>query len=331
MKNFKFLALLAFSAVPFISSCTKVLSSDFDPDKGEKYAVKVRVVHPSTKAADINTSQDLTVHSLQVYAFLNGDLDVYRESQCDTLILSCTQGTRKFYALINAPTLNTITTEAELLAATSDLANSRLNSLEMIGSQEATIGKDNKVVEIHVSRVASRIVLEQITKAFTSTALAKQTFKVKRIYLVNASGKAAYGDLGTPKLWCNQKAFDESLDAKYKKFMIDTVDFAVSTDYSVVHTFYCYPNGTESDVNGGSSFSARYTRLVIEAEIGKELCYYPINLPKLENNKSYVIKEVKITKPGSTSPDEPVTVMNCEVSLYIEPWDSVNVTEGTTV
>ena len=56
-----------------------------------------------------------------------------------------------------------------------------------------------------------------------------------------------------------------------------------------------------------------------------------LSLPKLENNKSYVIKEVKITKPGSTSPDEPVTVMNCEVSLYIEPWDEVNVTEGTTV
>ena len=138
MKNFKFLALLLFAAVSILSSCTKVLSSDFDPDKGEKYAVKVRVVTPSTKAIITNSSQDLNVHSLQVFAFLNGVLDVYGEAQDDSLVLSCTQGPRKFYALVNAPSLKSVDTEDELLAATSDLANSSLTSLEMIGSKESS-------------------------------------------------------------------------------------------------------------------------------------------------------------------------------------------------
>lgn len=330
MKNFKFLALLLFAAVSILSSCTKVLSSDFDPDKGEKYAVKVRVVTPSTKAIITNSSQDLNVHSLQVFAFLNGVLDVYGEAQDDSLSLSCTQGTRKFYALINAPSLKNIKTETELLATASDLANSSLTSLEMFGNKEADISKDNKTVKIEVTRLASRIVVSKITKSFKSAALQEQPFTVKRIYLVNASGRAKYGTPGTPELWCNQIKFDEDLSPDYKKFMIDTLNAQVNTEYKTEHTFYCYPNGTETDVNGGD-FSARYTRLVIEAELGSQICYYPINLPDLKSNTSYNIADIKITKPGSTSPDEPVTAINCEVTIVVKPWDNVNVTEGATV
>ena len=331
MKNFKFLALLLFAAVSILSSCTKVLSSDFDPDKGEKYAVKVRVVTPSTKAIITNSSQDLNVHSLQVFAFLNGVLDVYGEAQDDSLSLSCTQGTRKFYALINAPSLKSIKTETELLATASDLANSSLTSLEMFGNKEADISKDNKTVKIEVTRLASRIVVSKITKQFASAALQEQPFTVKRIYLVNASGRAKYGTPGTPELWCNQIKFDENLSPDYKKFMIDTLNAQVNTEYKTEHTFYCYPNGTEKDVNGGENFSDRYTRLVIEAELGSQICYYPINLPDLKSNTSYNIADIKITKPGSTSPDEPVTAINCEVTIVVKPWDNVNVTEGATV
>lgn len=330
MKNFKFLSLLAFAAVSILSSCTKVLSSDFDPDKGEKYAVKVRVVTPSTKAIITNSSQDLNVHSLQVFAFLNGVLDVYGEAQDDSLVLSCTQGTRKFYALVNAPSLKSVGTEDELLAATSDLANSSLTSLEMIGSQNADISKTNRTVKIDVTRLASRIVVSKITKAFSSASLQNEDFTVKRIYLVNASGQAKYGTPGTPALWCNKKQFDENLNPKYKEFMIDMVNTKIENEYTKTHTFYCYPNSTETDVNGGD-FSARYTRLVIEAELGSQICYYPINLPDLKSNTSYNIADIKITKPGSTSPDEPVTAINCEVTIVVKPWDNVNVTEGATV
>lgn len=330
MKNFKFLALLAFSAVPLLSSCTKVLSSDFDPDRGEKYAVKVRVVRPSTKAVVADPGQDLNVHSLQVFAFLNGVLDVYGEAQDDSLVLSCTQGPRKFYALVNAPSLKSVGTEDELLAAASDLANSSLTSLEMIGSQDADISKTNRTVKIDVTRLASRIVVSKITKAFASAALQKQDFTVKRMYLVNASCETKYGTPETPVSWCNKKAFDEQLSANYKKFMIDTVSTKVDTVYATAHTFYCYPNSTETDVNGGD-FSPRYTRLVIEAVLGNQTCYYPINLPGLKSNTSYNIANIRITKPGSTSPDEPVTAVNCEVTIVVKPWDNVSVTEGTTV
>ena len=331
MKNFKFLTLLTLASVYFCSSCTKVLSSEFNPESGEKYAVKVRVVTPSTKAIIADPSQDLNVHSLQVFAFLNGSLDVYGESQNDSLVLSCTQGKRKFYALINAPSLKTVETENELLATVSDLANSSLTSLEMVGNKETDISKESRTVKIEVSRLASRIVLNKITKDFASDALQKQPFTVKRIYLVNASGKATYGTSGTPVLWCNKEKFDEQLSSNYKKFMIDTVNTKIDATYDKTHTFYCYPNSTDTDVNGGNEFSPRFTRLVIEAEIGSQICYYPINLPDLRNNTSYNIANIRITKPGSTSPDEPVTEVNCEVTIVVNPWEDVIVSDGTTV
>lgn len=332
MKNFKLLSLLAFAAVPLISSCTKVLSSDFDPNKGEKYAVKVRVVRPSTKAIVADPGQDLNVNSLQVFAFLNGVLEEYGEAHDDSLTISCTQGVRTFYALVNAPSLkNTVDTEDELLAVTSDLANSSLTSLEMIGSKEEDISKTNKTVKIEVKRLASRIVVSKITKSFASASLQNQDFKVKRIYLVNASVKAKYGTSSTPVQWCNKKQFDETLLADYKKFMIDTVNTKVDTEYATAHTFYCYPNDTATDSNSNDDFTPRFTRLVIEAELGSQICYYPINLPDLKSNTSYNISNIKITKPGSTSPDEPVTEVNCEVTIVVKPWDNVSVTDGTTV
>lgn len=326
--------MLAFAALSFPISCTKVISPDYNPDSAEKYAVKVRVVQPSTKAK-VSYDHELDVHSLQVYAFLNGDLDVYGESHSDTLVLSCTQGKRTFYALINAPTMADITTEDQLKAKASDLSNSTLTSLEMIGSKEAEISKTNKSVQIEVSRLASRIVISKITKAFTSTALQNQSFKVKRMYLVNASSKAAYGAPATPLVWSNPKKFNDSLSDKLKAFMVDTLDKSITSEtqyqYNQAHTYYCYPNGTATDSDADDDFTPRFTRLVIEAEIGSELCYYPINLPNLESNKSYNISEIKITKPGSTSPDEPVTTMNCVVTLVVKQWNDVSVTDGTTV
>ena len=186
-------------------------------------------------------------------------------------------------------------------------------------------------MEISVNRLASRIVVSKVTKAFKSTALNSLTFKIKRMYLVNASGEAKYGSPSTPVTWYNQKAFDENLPDKLKALMFDNVDATVSSSYTTKHTFYCYPNNTQTDVNDGEQFSARFTRLVIEAELGGEVCYYPINLPNLESNKSYNISEIEITKPGSTSPDEPVTAVDCKITLVVNDWTDVDVNSGTTV
>jgi hypothetical protein len=76
---------------------------------------------------------------------------------------------------------------------------------------------------------------------------------------------------------------------------------------------------------GGDAWSKRATRLVIEAELGGDKMYYPINLQPFQSNKSYEISEVIITKVGSAGPDDPVTSDDIEVSINVKEWDVVPV------
>jgi hypothetical protein len=47
--------------------------------------------------------------------------------------------------------------------------------------------------------------------------------------------------------------------------------------------------------------------LVIEATLDGTTYYYPVSIPIIQSNKTYTISELKITVPGSLSPDIPVS------------------------
>jgi hypothetical protein len=51
----------------------------------------------------------------------------------------------------------------------------------------------------------------------------------------------------------------------------------------------------------------------------------------MDSNKSYEIEEVKITRPGSDDPDEPVSFADATFSVNVIDWTVVPVTEGTTI
>ena len=330
MKNSIFMTMLAASVM--MASCAKTEIDTVgkrSPDDG-KIGVTFSVETPLTKAT-VASDADMTVQSIQVFVFLGNNLDVYGSNTGNSLTVQCTPGQREIYVLANAPALDKITTKSALLETASQLRHSSVkdcNSFEMIGSSTETLSLSNTNITIPIRHITSRIVVSSIKKQFKSAALEALEFKVVNMYLVNVAGDCTYGGVSAPTIWYNKLADCNEIPEIVK----DKVDAVVtaSKPHTATHTFYAYPNPTGAD-SDSDTWSPRYTRLVIETKLGDDTFYYPISLPMIESNKSYNISEIKITRPGSTSPDKPVSYLDCSFSVSVEPWTSVTWTEGTTI
>ena len=205
-----------------------------------------------------------------------------------------------------------------LLGKISELSANSLTNFEMVGSKSVTLPQAS-TVSIDVNRIASRVVLKKITRNFTSEALQALDFTIDAIYLINVAGNTSYDLTKAPAAWYNVAENKDELAS----LLYDAPASAIANgqSYTPVHTFYGYPN----------DLSVNTTRLVIETTLGSTKYYYPINLPAMESNKSYEIEEVKITRPGSDNPDEPVSFADASFSVNVIDWTVVPVTEGTTI
>ena len=289
------------------------------PETLEPCELTVGVCGAMTKATAVTTENEAKVNNLQIFVFRGDDLDAYASvDNAKELTLSCTAGERVVYALVNAPDYSSVPGKAALLAKVSELSANSLTNFEMVGSKSVTLPQAG-TVSIDVNRIASRVVLKKITRNFTSAALQALDFTVDAIYLVNVAGSTSYDLSAAPATWYNMAENKGELAS----LLYDAPASAVANgqSYETVHTFYGYPN----------DLAVNTTRIVIETTLGTTKYYYPINLPQMDSNKSYEIEEVKITRPGSDNPDEPVSFADATFSVNVIDWTVVPVTEGTTI
>jgi hypothetical protein len=316
-------SIFAFAAaLAALVACNKNEATPVQPQNHEPLTpceLTVGICGAMTKATAVTTENEAKVNNLQIFVFRGDDLDAYASvDNAKELTLSCTAGERVVYALVNAPDYSAVPGKAALLAKVSELSANSLTSFEMVGSKTVTLPK-SETVAIDVNRIASRVVLKKITRSFTSAALQALDFTVDAIYLVNVAGGTSYDLTTAPAKWYNVAENKGELAG----LLYDAPASAIANgqSYDTDHTFYGYPN----------DLAVNTTRLVIETTLGSTKYYYPINLPQMDSNKSYEIEEVKITRPGSDDPDEPVSFEDASFSINVIDWTVVPVTEGTTI
>ena len=316
-------SIFAFAAaLAALVACNKNEATPMQPQNPESLVpceLTVGICGAMTKATAVSADNEAKVNNLQVFVFRGDDLDAYASvDNAQELTLSCTAGDRVVYALVNAPDYSAVPGKAALLAKVSELSANSLSNFEMVGSKSVTLPQSEKV-SIDVNRIASRVVLKKITRSFTSEALQALNFKVDAIYLINVAGNTSYDLSAAPAKWYNVAENKEELASLLYDAPASLITNGQS--YSTAHTFYAYPNDLATNT----------TRLVIETTLGETKYYYPINLPEMAANKSYEIEEVKITRPGSDNPDEPVSFADATFSINVIDWTVVPVTEGTTI
>ncbi len=271
-----------------------------------------------TRATSVTYENESKVENLQVYVFNDGRLEDYRDAgEAMTAQLTATSGPRTVWALVNAPSLKDVSTESELKAKVSQLSENRTDGFVMSGSTTQDL-KDGGTVPVTVKRLVSRVSVKKISTDF-QYALAQESLTVDAIYLINVAGDSNYAADGTPATWVNQLGHK---DNGFDTFLYDKVGTSVqnSKAYEKEHVFYPYPNPTEKDTYE-ATWTPRHTMLVVEVTFESKKGYYPVVLPVLERNKTYVIDEMVIRHRPGDVPYQPIETGDATVQITVNDWE----------
>ena len=339
----KFILLLA-AAVFGAAACTKNLDNSSEPagtvSGGEgtvTLSVSVPLGTPSkalgtpskafgapTKASGSATEANETaLKSVQVFVFNSSDnLEAYESATTGSVNLTCTKGAKTIAAVVNGEALSGIKTLSELTGTVSKFSENSAEGLVMFGTVTKTI-ETNTSVTLEVARLAAKVVIGKITNSIKMAQYQGSPIAVKAIYLINVAGDAKFTGAYTPSLWLNQSKNSETADNLYYEEP-SSLSIAYGKSDESGHYFYCYPNPTSED-STASTWSARHTRLVVEATVGGQTCYYPITLPVINANTVYTVSELIITMIGTDSPDVVDAKGSASFTITVTPWNNQDV------
>lgn len=327
------IAAAVFAASALLVGCSKTLvipsadepASDFSPA-----SLTVNIpLGEATKAVGAGTEADeKKLSSVQVMIFTeSGNLEASKTATSGSLELSCTKGNKTVAAVVNSADIAGVKTLAELRAKTSALADNNFKSFVMYGQKSVAVNAANVAVTLEVQRLAAKVLIKKITNAMELQQYQGTPVQVKGIYLINVAGNTTFAGTA-PTLWLNKMKNEVSSDCLYYE-KPSALSVAYKASDATGHCFYCYPNPTDGD-NTQTSWSARHTRLVVEASVGGHLCYYPMTLPTLSGNTVYTIGELTITRLGVDKPDVDSVMGGATFTLTIAPWKEESV-ESVTI
>ena len=312
--------ILVVAAALMAASCSDLNVKNYvAEDENTSSDVRFAVWTDATKA--IATTDENKVSSLQMFVFgSDGSLEIKSglKSGVSSVNLQCTKGEKKVVAVVNAPELTTVKTYTDFQSLYSRLADNKKNKLVMVGDTTITVSmSQSESVEIQVKRLGVRVALRSIANRLTS----KSDMTIKKVYLINAAGNRTYLGGGAPTLWYNQSMCKDEVSELLTYNISGVVTLTNNGSREFVQNYaYCYPNPVETDTSEkGEVWTERFTRAVVEAQIGDITCYYPINLPGLKANTAYNLSLI-ITRIGSDDPDIPVTTNEITYSLDIVDW-----------
>lgn len=330
MKKIAFLAAMA--ATLCTVACNKGLDTPVNEVPAQEQqlhplTIKVKGNAPETKTTSVDPDNEVKVNTLQVIAFRNGVKDTYGTiNNSDEITIQCADGGRTVYAIVNGPDVSAINTPSDLLATMCEIADWSVSNFLMVGSDWVTL-PNASTMEIEVTRMVSRIKINQISRDFTVAAEAAKTLKIKKIQLSDVVIKNNLGGTYMPTATTDFD-FKAGSSSSGSIAFFDDLNYTLTDgdDYSTPHSFYAFPNPTVADA-AGLPWTVRHTHLVVTVEYDGATKYYNVPLPILERNKSYEIDNLTLTRPGSD--DASYYLQDAEFSVSVKDWVTVPVADQT--
>jgi hypothetical protein len=323
--RYRFVIFFLISLLSF--SCMKEGVNPVSPSQSQTAPKRVHItvdVEDNANTKGTSTANETGITLLQVFVFNpDGSLDAYGYGYTASLTLSVTTGSKDIYAVVNAPSLSSVTTKDGLLSSYTYLPDNSLTALQMIGTVTYNVTSNiTGSIPILVSRIVARIAINKITNGLLFPAYQIKTLTINKIYVINVPLQTTYAR-NVVYWWFHKMAYDTSVSGYMDYFLYDVISsggtIAYGASYDTPHYFYVYPNPTATD-SQSTTWSARYTRLVIEATLDGTTYYYPISIPNIESNKTYTVTDLHITRPGSDSPDIPVATGTLSATISITDW-----------
>lgn len=309
-------------AAVILSSCAKeqTSASCSSPD------VKLNVSIPVSEMTRItDTGDEAAVNHAQVFVFReDGITDAWTISDSGDMVIDCTAGLREIVAIVNAPRITNIFNIEDLKKEITVLQDNAPGSLVMSGRKTVELEASTSVV-VPVKRLVARVSIESIVTDFSLEQYRDAHFRITGIYLTNIAGDAHFITSDEPSIWYNAM-YKDNIEGNLTKAGELTKTGNLSeplsegTAYETAHHFYCYPNPFTED-SFSSEWCPRHTRLVVEAELSGRICYYTMTMPVIESNHIYTVKELRITRPGSSDPELPVLPGDASFTIEVEDWE----------
>ena len=333
----KTLFFAAVAAIVLGTSCEREVLTVTPEDTTSKEKVKVTVnlsgdvASASCTRANLSVKNESRINNVQLFAFeSNGSLDTYviSNSASTGIEMQCSTGEKDFVAIVNAPSLSHISTKSELWAANTKFSENTPTNFVMTGS--TTADPSSASVNIPVKRIVARINIKNFKPKFSSPAHAAMAFHLMRVYVINVAGNTNYEVTAAPTEWYNQLAYSENVTDSLTTSASYYTPMRNGESYTRDEYLYVYPNPTVED-SQELTFSSRHTRLVVETKLNGATYYYPITIGGIQRNKTYSINEFIMTRPGSKSPDIPVTTVECPFTVTAEDWEEGSVDESMSI
>ena len=269
---------------------------------------------------------------LLVFRSRDGAIDTYSSINGNGLTgisASVTAGCRMNWHLVaNAPAgiINGIVNEADFLEMNTLLTHTTANTLVMHGSGTKVFSTGEPATTVSLRRYASKVSLERIAVSWLGEFTVTPPCILETVALLNARGQISMG--GTPSasadgIWYNRSGIDPSLSGIAASCLVARPFMSIGSADAVDAglELYAMPNPSAN----------LPTRLVLGIRIDGILQWYPIDLPAMQCNTHYAVRNVYITGPGALEPDGSLDRSSVRFTVELQPWGSrtSNVDFGT--
>ena len=317
-------AITTLLLLPALFSCTK---TEFTQDAAYNIETKVTIrgedLSGNTGVMDIFTFDIYGSGHLDSYQHIEDfeGLDVELRSQSgDKHAFICLNGQRSMYDWAGIRSLESLD---DIYI---ELKDERRKNLCATGEGKITAGK-GATQEIEMRRMASEIVLNSIKCDFTGKSYHGKKITDARVYLTNVNCRCRLTDDGDiiPLGIINAGGLDleDTAGLSEPDMVFQKFGKAIDENTSFIDmSFICYPNTSHKESPG-----TPFTRLVIEGKIDGETFWWPIDInrkdvvtePGIHRNTRYIF-DIKITRKGSSDPDEVIETDVAEVNMRIRQW-----------
>jgi len=349
MKHKFLIPFVAFAATILACSCEKEQEPYTGPvDLTVTLSIPTHSAEITTKVSGDQSTNDVTIKNVQIFVFnkATGQIDncvrqVFTPAKTSSATLSetlsCTQGTKEIWALVNWPsdlTLSSenVTTVAALKGKTVNLSDNAVDALLMTGSKtDVSLSSATAATSITVSRLCAAVVLKSVVNQMLVPAY-RNRVSIIGAYLMNVpavqnvAGSIVASSASSPaNTWMGFYTRPTSALLN-ETFSAQSISYS-SPAHTTLHTFYSFANDYNKTVGNGSGKSSTYLKAVLS--IDGTTYYYPVVLPALERNKKYEVTLTVNHISGITDPKDPnpASAVVLTPTISVSGWTTVAVGE----
>lgn len=322
--------LLLINIAPVFYSCTK-----YDEQKKHNIEMSGDLAGNILKSRTISFTSSCSVRTLDLFIFnddkfrmLDSYMRAYSPNTNGIQSASCS-GDKILFALANCKVDSTalmgLNSYSELTKLYAELEDEAPSDPVMTYECQFDAASDTYCIAA-LEPVLAEVVLNSISCNFSDRPYKGKKLENVRVYLTNVcsrypiAGQSSTGPEGIINY--GQMNQDEIEGLSDPGILHRELDIPIGAEiiYPDIK-LYCFPNTAEYEDLG-----TRFTRLVIEGTIDGVKTFYPININRnkegvgIERNTSYSY-DIRITRRGVNSPDQPIEIEEFECSLHISDWN----------